>query len=76
MCCNSEHHHSSECCRGRGHGSFQGSRHHGPMFGKSQCGRRFISREEKIERIENYISELKKELKGAEQHLEKLKEEA
>lgn len=76
MCCNSEHHHSSERCRGQGHGSFPGSRHHGPMFGKGRYGRRFTTREEKIDQIENYISELRKEIKGAEQHLERLKEEA
>lgn len=75
MCCNSRGHHSSGCCHGSGHHSSQGRGHHKPMFGKKGHGRKFTTREAKIEQIENYISELRKELKGAEQHLERLKEE-
>lgn len=71
MCCNSRHHRSSGRCHGQSRSSFSG-RHH---TGKKEFGRSFTTREEKIEQIENYISELKKEIKGAEQHLEKLKEE-
>lgn len=75
MSCNSRHHRSGGCCHGPGHSSFPERGHHKPMFGKKGHERRFTTREEKIEQVENYITELKKELKGAEQHLERLKEE-
>lgn len=75
MCCNSKHNRSGGCCHGSGHHSSQGRGHQKPMFGNKGPGRRFTTREEKIDQIENYISELRKELKGAEQHLERLKKE-
>lgn len=54
---------------------------HGFGFGTTQCNchsniRRFLTKEEKIERLENYISELKKEIDAAEEHLKNIREES
>ena len=60
------------CCKSgenKGHG-----------FGATHCNchgniRRFLTKEEKIEKTENYISELKKEISAAEEHLKNLRED-
>lgn len=56
-----------------GHGA-----HHGGMaHGKCSCGgeRRFLSRKEKIEMLEDYRESLKSQLEGVEEALKELEKE-
>jgi hypothetical protein len=66
-------HHSGGCCCGCGchHG---GGMHHGPDFGLFGH-RRFISKEEVITHLEEYLKQLKAEAAGVEEHIAELKKE-
>jgi len=57
------HHAHGDCCRPEG-------LHHRHFH------RRFISREEKIARLEDYLGELRAEAKAVEEHLSELKNKA
>ena len=63
MCCEPKHHHYP---------------HHYPhSYMHSGCccpPRRFLSKEEQIERLERYAKELEKELAAVREHLKELKE--
>ena len=76
--------HGEDCgCEGHGHhGMYTGWRHHGHCrcgchhrHGRMGFYRRFISREEVISNLEEYLKQLQAEAKGVEEHLTKLKEE-
>jgi hypothetical protein len=70
MCCGDEDMH-------KGHGG-HGSHHEGMDNGMCGCScgeRRFLSRKEKIEMLEEYIDSLKNELEGAEEALKELKKD-
>jgi predicted nucleic acid-binding Zn-ribbon protein len=60
------------CTGGMGHGF-----HHGRMMSGCCCGgmgfRRFISPAEELERLKNYLEELKKEVAGVEARIHELK---
>lgn len=55
----------SGCC------SFHGMRHHGCCMGKGW--RRFVSPAEELERLHNYLAELKNEIAGVEARIHELK---
>jgi len=74
MCCGEEFHGH--------HGEHMGHRgHHGEMaMAQGMCGcgcggRRFLSKEEKIEKLEDYRESLKKELQGVEEELKEIRGE-
>ena len=72
MCCGEEMqgHHARHVIHGAPHG--------GMMHGIHGCccgGRRFLSRREKIEMLEEYKESLKNELEGVEEELKELKRE-
>ena len=76
MCCGDENmHHGASGCHEMPpakHG------HHGHDHGTCGCGcggRRFLSRKEKIEMLEEYRESLKNELEGVEEALNELKKE-
>ncbi len=58
-------------------------RHHDPAFGEGDCGcnhhghgqfrRRFITKEEKIQKLESYAENLKNELAAVQEHIKELK---
>jgi hypothetical protein len=70
MCCGEEMH---------GHHAgrmIHGAHHRGMVHGACGCGfggRRFLSRNEKIEMLEEYRESLKNELEGVEEELKELK---
>ena len=73
MCCGDKEMHGHHA----GH-IYQGSHHGGmvqSMCGCSCGGRRFLSRKEKIEMLEEYKESLKNELEGVEEELKELKRE-
>jgi len=59
--CGYEHHHDGNCSCGMGH------------HGHGHFARRFMTKVEKTEKLENYIEELKNELAGAQERLKELK---
>lgn len=67
------------CSHDMGHGchSRQGHSHHsgGCCHSSGMGHRRFMSREETIKHLEEYIEQLKSEQKGVEEYLEQLKAE-
>jgi hypothetical protein len=76
--------HSENCCCGRhahhGHHVMNRERQH---HDGCNCGhphgygfrRQFISKEEVVARLEDYLKELRAEAKGVEEHIEELKKE-
>jgi len=80
-CCHGGHgeprHHGGECCGGRG----EHHRHGGECGGSEGRGwgpgapfrRHFITREEQIARLEEYLKELQAEAKGVEERIAELK---
>jgi hypothetical protein len=48
---------------------------HVPHGNRAQCGRHFLTKEEKIERLEEYKKWLENETKGVEEIIEKLKKD-
>ena len=72
MCCGDKEmqgHHAGHI----GHGAH----HRGMAHGMCSCGgRRFLSRKEKIEMLEEYRESLKSELEGVEEELNELKRES
>jgi hypothetical protein len=73
MCCGDEEMHG----RHAGH-TIYGSHHGGMVHGMCGCdcgGRRFLSRKEKVEMLEEYREALKSELEGVEEALKELKRE-
>jgi hypothetical protein len=73
MCCGDEEkhgHHSGHI----GHGTHHGGIVHG-MCGCNCGGRRFLSRKEKVEMLEEYRESLKNELEGVEEELKELQRE-
>ncbi len=85
-----EHHQGQYQDKAHGHGenwAGGGYGHHGMQGqgGGCRCGchhhenmgfhRRFVSREEIIERLEDYLKQLQAEAKGVEEHIAKLKTE-
>jgi len=60
-CCHGEWHHAAEPVT-RGHMGYCG------------CGRRFLTREERRERLERYLEQLKAEVRGVEEALADLKD--
>ena len=72
MCCGEENHMNR--FRNRTHGSH----HMGMAHGRCGCGcgdRRFLSKKERMDILEEYRESLKKELEGVEEELRKIKEE-
>jgi len=49
-----------------------GSRHHGEGHGHMRR-RRFLTKAEKIERLQNYVEELKKEMTAVQERIKELK---
>ena len=73
MCCGDKEMHGHHA----GHIG-QGSHHGGMAHGMCGCGcgeRRFLSRKEKIEMLEEYRESLKNELEGVEEALKELQRE-
>lgn len=71
MCCADEERHGHHA----GHIG-HGTHHMGMAHGMCGCGgRRFLSRKEKIEMLEEYRESLKCELEGVEEELNELKRE-
>ena len=72
------------CCGEEMHGHLGGhigheAHHKGMAHGMCGCGcgeRRFLSRKEKIEMLEEYRESLKNELEGVEEELKKLQSES
>ena len=67
MCCGEEMH---------GHHAHRGAHHRGMAHGMCGCGcggRRFMSRKERIEMLEEYSESLKSELQGVEEELKELR---
>ena len=68
-------HHSTDCGCGGHHGhhahGFEGQ-HHGRGFGPG-FKRRFISKEEIIARLKEYLNNLQAEAKGVEEHIAELR---
>ena len=65
MCCGTETHHAW------GH-------HHGGFCGcgvPSHCGPRFMTKEQKIARLEEYLEGLREEANAVEEHIAEMKEE-
>lgn len=68
------------CCRGEMQGHHEGrmgyeAHHRGMAHGMCRCGcggRKFLSRKEKIEMLEEYRESLKNELEGVEEELKEL----
>lgn len=58
------------CCSGAGHACLCGC---GCGSGHGTLVRRFISKQEKLEKWEQYRDQLKKELTGVEEHIQELK---
>jgi len=74
MCCGDEEMHG----RHAGH-TIHGSHHGGMVHGMCGCdcgGRRFLSRKEKVEMLEEYREALKSELEGVEEELNELKRQS
>jgi hypothetical protein len=72
MCCGDEEMHGHHA----GHIG-HGAHHRGTAHGMCSCGgRRFLSRKEKIEMLEEYRESLKSELEGVEEELNELKRES
>lgn len=70
MQCMCHHGHEHSAHHGHGQADHQSSGCcHGSGF------RRFTSREERINMLEQYITELRSEIKGAEEHLAELKKQ-
>jgi hypothetical protein len=68
------------CCEEgmHGHHAHHGAHHGGMKHGMCGCGcggRRFMSRKERIEMLEEYSESLKSELEGVEEELKELKGE-
>jgi hypothetical protein len=73
MCCGDEEmpgHHAGHI----GHGAHHRGMAHG-MCGCGCGGRRFLSRKEKVEMLEEYRESLKNELEGVEEELKELQRE-
>lgn len=73
MCCEEEMH--GHHAGNMGHGA----NHSGMAHGTCGCGcggRRFLSKKERIEMLEEYSDSLKSELEGVEEELTKLKSES
>lgn len=70
--------HNNECgCEHHGHHSQHGRGHHyGDCCSHGFGRRRFPTREEIISEMEEYLEELRAEIKGVEEHLAELKKEA
>lgn len=58
----------------RGHGCCGGCMHHGCCSGWGMGFRRFISPAEELERLQDYLEELKKEIAGVEARIKHLRE--
>ena len=72
MCCGDEEMHGQHHAGHIGHGAH----HRGMAHGICGCGeRRFLSRKEKIEMLEEYKESLKSELEGVEEALKELQRE-
>jgi hypothetical protein len=72
-CCNRHSHHGLHHSYGfERHGCRCGRHEHHQDFG---LHRRFISKEEIIASLENYLKDLKAEAQGVEEHIEELKKE-
>jgi hypothetical protein len=74
MCCGDEEMHGHQA------GHMMHGIHHRGMVHRSMCGcncggRRFLSRKEKVEMLEEYRESLKNELEGVEEELTMLKRE-
>jgi len=80
-------HHGSGYCAMHHGGMHHGEEHHiggsgmmehrmGMGMGKGMGFRRFISRDEKIPRLEEYLKQLQAEAKGVEERIAELKKEA
>jgi hypothetical protein len=68
MCCGTESQHSA----------WQWARHHGSFCGcgaLSHYGPRFMTKEQKIARLEEYLEGLRGEAKAVEEHIAEMKEE-
>ncbi len=67
MCCEGKGTKSSEgssCCKG------QKDQHHGMRHGFKRL---FISKDEKIQKLEKYREDLQKEIKGLDEHIKEMK---
>lgn len=77
MCCEHKGHHGGRHGGHHGRGSHQRRHHHGGFCG---CGRhhgferRFLTREEKIARLERYLGDLREEAKAVEEHIAEMQE--
>jgi alpha-beta hydrolase superfamily lysophospholipase len=60
-------------CKHRKHYEHRGNCYYDGSHRGHGFNRRFISREEKIERLENYLKDLQAEAKAVEEHLANLK---
>jgi hypothetical protein len=72
MCCGDE---MRECHAGH---TIHGAPHRGMVHGMHGCGcegRRFLSKKEKVEMLEEYRESLKSELEGVEEELKMLQKE-
>lgn len=68
------HHGGGSCNCGCGHNEHHfGQHHHGSDLGPGPGFRRFISREEVITNLEEYLKQLKAELAGVEERISELK---
>ena len=68
MCCGTESQHNA----------WQWAHHHGGFCGcgaPSHCGPRFMTKEQKIARLEEYLGGLREEAKAVEEHIAEMKEE-
>jgi hypothetical protein len=68
MCCGPESHH------GAGHWGY----HHVGFCGcgvPTHCGPRFVTKEQKIARLEKYLKTLRQEVKAVEEHIAGMQEE-
>ena len=74
MCCGEEMHGHHAGHMSMGHGAHHMGMAHG-MCGCGCGGRRFLSKRERIEILEEYKEELKNELEGVEEELKELKGE-
>ena len=74
MCCGDEEMHGHQA----GH-MMHGAHHRGMVHGMCGCrcgGRRFLSRKEKVEMLEEYRASLKNELEGVEEELKELQSDS
>ncbi|TET18798.1 hypothetical protein E3J74_09355 [Candidatus Bathyarchaeota archaeon] len=58
-----------ECCCGQPHHEWKHGHRHGHGHGYA---RRFFTKAEKVEKLKNYVEELRKELRAVEEHIKEL----